>query len=141
MANLNDAMNEFRSVLAANLTGIGRVYERVPDSINDFPALIMWPNSGQGTIVSAQFGRTEHSIIVEIYQSAIEYTESIKTAELWESRMLEVMQEFHDLNGKIEHWVYPLEYRAGQLVFNLEQIYYGVQFRIRFKQNRSYSSI
>lgn len=139
MANLNDAMTAFRTILADELTGIGRVYERVPDSINDFPALIMYPSQGTGEIVSHQFGRTTHTILVEIYEKLIEHDEVIASSELWESRMLEVIQEYQDLNGTIEHFIYPIDYRAGILLFNEEQMYYGVQFRISFKQSRSYS--
>lgn len=138
MANLQQAINEFRTVLENNLTGITRVYERAPNSINEFPSLIILPSQGRGEIVSSQFGRTEHTVLVEIYDTTQDLDKAIKSSELWESKILQVLQEFHDLNGTIEHFIYPVEYRTGPIIYNNEQVYYGTQFRISFKQNRIY---
>ena len=68
------------TTIAGGLSGVNRVYTDPPESINEFPAAIVYAAHGQLNSASAGLGRNLHVIRIDIHASRTQLPQSVAAA-------------------------------------------------------------
>lgn len=125
-----DAVIDAMRVHVGNLTGLKRVYDDPPESLNEFPCANVY--AGRGTMeANAAGGRSFHTVIIDVYESRTVLAEAMDRAKVWPDRM------FAELKGATDlHIVWPMNYRAAAIEYNAIT-HYGVRFEVQVKVNET----
>jgi hypothetical protein len=127
IANLRTAMR--------TISGLARVYDDPPESINDFPSAIVFAGRGEMSVVSDGLARNFHTILIQIYHSRQVLPEAIDAAKVWPDRVQAALNADQTLGGSVAHVVWPLRYTAGPIRYAADEApKYGVSFELQVKQ-------
>lgn len=112
------------------MTGIVRAYADPPESLNEFPCLIVYADTGTLELVSVGQGKNIHTIIGCVYHSREIIQTAIDAAKVWPDRVLQALYTAQAASTLTVIW--PVTYEAVALPYN-DKWHYGVRFRIPVK--------
>lgn len=129
------ACTNLRTVMGG-LSGITRVYESAPDSINQFPALLVYPYTGEIHILSNGVDKSLHTLAMDIVQGAQSLTDNVLLAETWPDGVRALLVANPTLSGAVTTVVSPVQYQARAMRYG-NNVYFGVRFLIQVKVTSS----
>lgn len=136
--SLDTAIDGLRTALSA-MTGLKRTYDDPPESISDFPSLIVYSKSGT-MLYTASGGYSLHALVAEVYLSRQVLPEAIDAAKVWPDRVYAILKADQTLGGAVSHVVWDtqtglgLRYQMLPLQYN-QNLHFGVRFEITVKVN------
>lgn len=128
--NLDGAIDGLRTALST-MTGLKRTYTDPPSSINEFPAMIVYPNLGEMSY-EARGDLAFHDIVVDIYHARQYLPETVDAAKVWPDRVYAKLKADQTLAGAVAHVVWPIQYRFLPMQYN-DQLHFGVRFTVKVK--------
>lgn len=132
--SLDTAIDGLRTTLSA-MAGLKRTYADPPESINEFPALIVYVQRGEMHF-SAAGGHSLHTLIAEVYHARQVLPEAADAAKVWPDLAYAILKADQTLGGAVSHIVGPLTYQMLPLQYNA-LIHFGVRFTVTVKVNES----
>lgn len=130
--SLNAAIDGLRTTLAT-MTGLKRTYADPPESINEFPSLIVYSQRGEMHF-SAAGGHSLHTLIADVYHARQVLPEAVDAAKVWPDLAYAILKDNETLGGAVSHVVGPLGYQTLPLQYN-QNLHFGVRFTITVKVN------
>lgn len=114
---------------ASALTGVKRAFGDPPESINEFPATIVYVTSGEfGLMTGRAFcPKMESVFVLELYLARQELPSVIAAASLWPEPILEALRA-----SQLEI-VYPIRWTMGPLRYNNGSLF-GLRFLVTVKE-------
>lgn len=125
------ACDSLKTLLGA-ATGIARAYGDPPGSINEFPALIVYPYRGTLEAASAGLSKGLHVIAVDIIQSRQSLSEAVDLAKEWPERVLAILAVNQTLSTTVTAIVWPVNYRTMPMRYGQDMLF-GTRFEIQVK--------
>ena len=138
--SLSTAIDGLRTRLAT-MTGLVRTYPDPPESINEFPSLIVYSKDGV-MYYTASGGYSLHTLVAEVYLARQYLPEVVDSAKPWPDRAFAALKADQTLGGAVSHVVWDttggvgLRYQTLPLQYN-QQLCFGVRFTITVKVNES----
>lgn len=120
------------ATLFTGMTGIARVYGDPPDSVNELPALLVYPSSGTLEAVSGGLNRGLHVVSVDVIQARQVMASAVNLATEWPERVFAVLQANPTLSGAVDAIVWPVSYRIMPMRYGSDTLF-GARFEIRVK--------
>ena len=117
---------------AGGMTGITRAYDDPPESISEFPAVVVYAHRGQLSVPSSGTGKGLHTVVVEVHHSRQVLPQAINEAKVWPGRFLSALHDDLTLGGSVSGVVWPVVYRATPIRYATE-VHYGVRFEVTVK--------
>lgn len=133
---LEAAIDGLRTDLSA-MTGLSRTYDDPPESISQFPSLIVYARQGEIHQTSAGMGYSLHTLIAEIVMSRQYMPQVIDAAKVWPDRAFAILRADQTLNGSVSHIVWPFRYRIVPVRYN-DIIHLVCQIEVQVKINESW---
>lgn len=118
--------------LLGGASGIVRAYGDPPGSINEFPALIVYPFNGTLEAVSAGLNRGLHVIAVDIVQSRQSLADAVDMAKDWPEVVLAILVANQTLSGAVDAIVWPVNYKIMPMRYGQDMLF-GARFEVRVK--------
>jgi hypothetical protein len=88
--------------LLSDMTGLTRAYADPKDSVNEFPALIVYAGEGEYHD-SAAGGHSIHTLVAEIYLARQHLEQAADQAKPFPGRVFAKLQSDRTLNGAVSH--------------------------------------
>lgn len=109
-----------------NLAGLNRVYDKPPDSLNQFPCAVVYARTGQigARTGNGVCGSSLITVVVEVHHSRQILPSAVAASLVWPDLLLAELQSGSTLNV-----MYPVNWTAGLLKYATEE-HYGVRFEI-----------
>lgn len=136
--SLDTAIDGLR-IRLGTMTGLARVYPDPPESINEFPSLIVYSRDGI-MYYTASGGYSLHTLVAEVYLARQYLPEVVDAAKPWPDRAFAALKADQTLGGAVSHVVWDtqggtgLRYQTMPLQYN-QQMCFGVRFTITVKVN------
>lgn len=113
-----------------------RVYDDPPESINEFPAALVYSASGDMQFGSAGLTRNYHTLYVDIYHSMQRLAQAMNDAKAWPELVYDAIGTAYSAgdvdvvssNGRAE-----ISYQMRPLPYN-NNVHFGVRFTVRLKE-------
>lgn len=138
--SLDAAIDGLRTRLAT-MTGLTRTYADPPESISEFPSLIVYGTGGV-MYYTASGGYSLHRLVADIYLARQYLPETVDAAKPWPDRAFAVLKADQTLVGAVSHIVWDttggqgLNYRFLPLQYNTTTLF-GVRIEVTVKVNES----
>lgn len=136
--SLDAAIDGLRTRLGT-MTGLVRTYPDPPESINEFPSLIVYSREGV-MYYTASGGYSLHTLVADVYLARQYLPEVIDAAKPWPDRAFAALKADQTLGGAVSHVVWDttggqgLRYQTMPLQYNQQQCF-GVRFTVTVKVN------
>lgn len=136
--SLDAAISGLRTRLAT-MTGLKHVYPDPPESINEWPSLIVYSKDGV-MYYTASGGYSLHTLVADVFLSRQFLPESVNAAKPWPDRAFAALKADQTLGGAVSHVVWDtaggvgLRYQTMPMQYN-QQLHFGVRFTITVKVN------
>jgi hypothetical protein len=88
--------------LLSDMTGITRAHNDPPESLNEFPALLVYANDGEYHDTAAG-GYSVHTLIAEIYLARQMLAQTVDQAKPFPDRVFSKLQSDRTLSGAVSH--------------------------------------
>lgn len=138
--SLDAAITGLRTRLAT-MAGLKRVYVDPPESISDFPSLMVYSREGI-MYYTASGGYSLHTLVADIYHARQYLPETIDAAKVWPDLAFAALKADQRLGGAVSHVVWDttggvgLRYQMLPMQYN-QNLHFGVRFTITVKVNES----
>jgi len=113
------------------ISGLTRVYDDPPASLNEFPCAFVVAANGEMSDTGAG-GLALHTIAIEIYQSPNITAQAVDGAKVWPDRVFAALRTDQTLGGSVAHIRWPITYQAVGLQYN-NVTHYGMRFNVTVK--------
>jgi hypothetical protein len=127
---LEAACNELLN-LAATLSGITRKYADPPETVNEFPAVMVYPMRGNIELLSAGMSRSFHVIALDIIQTRQYIATAVRAAMTWPDLVSNMLRTYPNLNGTVAH-IASVSYRIGPIRYG-QDVLFGARFELTVK--------
>ena len=128
---LENLLTQLGTTLSA-LTGLTRWYNDPPESISEFPAGMAYSRFGEMSVEAGGQGRSQHTVVIDIYNSRVVAPDAIDAAKVWPDRVHAALAADMTLGGYVANIVWPMRYTAGVMPYN-NATHYGVRFEVTYK--------
>ena len=132
--SLDGAIDGLRTTLSA-MSGLSRTYDDPPESINQFPSLIVYSDSGTMEY-NASGGQSLHLLVAEVYHARQHMPQAIDAAKVWPDRAYALLKDDYSLGGAVSHIVWPYRYRIRPKNYN-DIVHLVCRFEITVKVNET----
>ena len=130
---LADVIDQYVTAFGA-MTGITRCYSDPPESIQEFPAAIVYAKSGTINMGGGGLVEELHTIILEIHHERQMLELAVDAAKVWPRRVTTALYNGGTFGGYVTAVVWPIYYDALAVTYGSAQdIHYVMQFRITTK--------
>ena len=129
--SLEAAIDGLRTAVAT-MADLTRAYTDPPESMSEFPAVIVYSRSGKMEALSAGLNKSLHTIVVEVHESRQVLPDAVDRAKRWPDRLMAALRADETLGGSVTAIVWPVTYRSAPLVYGNET-HFGVQFLVTVK--------
>lgn len=133
---LDGAIDGLRATLSA-MSGLSRTYDDPPESINQFPSLIVYPRDGEMSVVSSGFGRSIHTIWADVVIGRQYMPQAIDSAKPYPDRAFALLRADTTLGGTVEHIVWPIRHRIVPVQYN-DILHLVCRIEVRVKINETW---
>ncbi len=120
------------ATVAGGVSGVVRAYSDPPESISEFPAALVYVDSGTLEGVSSGLSRNLHTIRIDILSSRQQLPQAVSEARVWPDSVLFRLRADETLGGAISGIVWPVRYTALALQYN-NLTHYGLRFEVPVK--------
>ena len=131
MATLQQAITQIQTLVGA-LTGIKKAPATAPESINQFPFAVCYPESGTWEL-QAGVKKGLHTVVIEIHVARVDLPRDIATALGYSESVVNTLMGNPTLAGMVDTITGPVLYRFGSMHY-AGQTTLGWQFRVTMKQ-------
>jgi hypothetical protein len=118
--------------LLKDLPNIQRAHSNPPNSLNQLPALLVYPSSGTFEAVSHGLGRAIHTISVEIIHARQSLPSAVEQVRKWPEEVYRILLQNPTLEESVQHIVWPVTYRILPLRYGSD-VFFGIRFEIKVK--------
>jgi hypothetical protein len=119
------------STLAGNLSGVRRKYSDPPETVNEFPAVLVYPARGNIDLLSAGMSRSFHVIILDIIQTRQDIAAAVRASMAWPDLVSAMLRANPTLSGTVSH-IASVTYRVGPIRYGSD-VLFGVKFELTVK--------
>ncbi len=120
------------SRMLGTLTEIRRVYGDPPESLNEFPCAIVYPSSGEMSVLSAGLNKSLHMVTIDIVQARQSLPVAVDLAKGWPEKVFALFAADLQLSGTVDAIVWPLTYRVLPMRYGVD-VLFGVRFELKLK--------
>lgn len=113
-----------------------RVYTDPPESINEFPAALVYSASGDMQFGSAGLARNYHTLNVDIYHSMQRLAQAVSDAQAWPPLVYDAIETAYnagDIDVVSSNGRAAISYQMRPLPYN-NNVHFGVRFTVRLKE-------
>ena len=134
--SLDGAIDGLRTVLSA-MSGLSRTYADPPDSISQFPALIVYAREGEMSVASAGFGRSIHTLWADVVIGLQVMPLAIDSAKPYPDRAFALLRANQTLSGAVEHIIWPIRHRIIPVQYN-NTVHLVCRIEVKVKINETW---
>lgn len=132
---LSDAISSMVTILGA-MSGIQRAYTNPPESIDEFPALLVYAGPSEMEFMPGGY-KAIHTIIVEVRHSRQVLPAAVDAAKVWPDRLMaairtEMGSAGTQFGGYVTAIAGPITATPGAYGYN-QETHYGVRFEVPIK--------
>lgn len=118
--------------VAGQVSGVAKAYDDPPESIQVFPAAIVYTAAGEMTGVSSGLSRNIHQIRIDILSSRQQLQQAVSESRAWPDSLLTRLRADETLGGTVNAIVYPVVYESLSMQYN-NLTHYGLRFTVPVK--------
>jgi len=118
--------------VAGGGSGVVRAYSDPPESISEFPAALIYAQSGTLEGVSRGLSRNMHQVRIDILSERTQLPQAVNEAKAWPDSLLGRLRADETLGGAVSGIVWPVTYEAIAMQYNA-LTHYGMRFVVPVK--------